>query len=72
MTYNSQTVPRVIVASAAGVRRAYDGNLEVCCVRCGVWKTVAHFGLRYMRPQGEMRSQSWCNQCRAEGREVKP
>lgn len=65
---NMRTVHRLVVASSEGVRQGYGGAVEVCCVACRSWKTLPHFGLRYMEPSGELRSQSWCNQCRAEGR----
>lgn len=68
MNNNEQTVKRIIVASSKGVRKAADGGIEVCCVSCATWKTLPHFGLRYMTPREEMRTQSWCIQCRAEGR----
>ena len=62
-------VKRLIVASARGVRQGYAGTVEVCCVNCATWKTLTHFGMRYMRPTDELRNQSWCNQCRADERQ---
>lgn len=68
MNENERVVPRVVIASSAGVRLGPDGNLLICCVTCREEKTLPHFGLRYMKPADEMRSQSWCIECRAKER----
>ena len=64
--FNAQTVPRVVIASSAGVKLGPGGDLLICCVNCRVWKPLPDFGLRYMKDTDEMRSQSWCRPCRAE------
>lgn len=68
MNNNRRIVPRVVIASSAGVQLGHDGNLLITCVNCREEKTLPHFGIRYMKDIDEMRSQSWCNMCRAEGR----
>ena len=60
-------VKRLVVASARGVRRTESGAVQVRCVHCDTWKTLGNFGLRYMQPTDELRSQSWCYECRAQG-----
>lgn len=65
---NMRQVRRLIITSERGVRQAWDGGIEICCVCCGAWKTLPHYGMRYMKPRDELRNQSWCTQCRSEER----
>ena len=45
----------------------HDGILYRRCPHCGEVKPISEFGLRAMRPDGPVREQSWCKQCRSRG-----
>lgn len=42
-----------------------DGVLYRTCPHCGQRKPLSEFGLRAMKPGGQVREQSWCKACRS-------
>lgn len=61
-----RTVTRVILSSPRGIQQDGDSNLILCCVRCGQWKYLRDYGLRYMANEDTLRNQSHCIECRNE------